>query len=245
MIRIVLPDEKVRRLTFFLAMEEWAASHLEPAEYFFIWDVNPTVIIGHNQDLAAEVNLRYCAAHGIDIVRRLSGGGCVYADRDNIMMSYICPDTDVSAVFARYTAMVAAQLRAMGFDAEPSGRNDITIGTRKISGNAYYLTADRSIVHGTMLFDTDTSHMLNAITPSQAKLESHKVKSVEARIVTARQLRPDMDLDTFRRGLVSGLETDRYVMTENDLAAVARIESRYLDPAWLNEGRRGHHKTNN
>lgn len=227
MIRVALPENKTRRLAFFLALEEWVAANRPAGEYFFTWNVAPTVIIGRNQDMEAEVNVAYCRAHGIDIVRRRSGGGCVYADHDNIMMSYICPGTDVEAIFARYTAMVAAQLQHMGIDAVPSGRNDITVGERKISGNAFYQLQDRSIVHGTMLYDTNLEHMLNAITPSRAKLESHKVKSVEARITTIKKLRPELPFDNFHEELTAGLETDRYMLTDNEVAEVEKLELRY------------------
>lgn len=235
-IRLVLPAKKTLPLAFFLAMEEWAAECLPSGEYFFTWSVNPTVIIGRNQDINAEVNLDYCRQHGIDVVRRRSGGGCVYADGDNIMMSYICPETDVAAVFARYTAMVAAQLRKMGIDAEPTGRNDITVNGRKVSGNAFYLLPNRSIVHGTMLFDTNLEHMLNAITPSKAKLESHQVKSVESRITMCSRLLPEISFDEFHDRLTAGLQTSQIFLGEEDIRAIENIEQRYYRPSWLMNG---------
>lgn len=237
MTSIVYPDDTPYRLTFFLALEEWVACNMPAGEYIFKWNVKPTVIIGHNQDITTEVNLEYCHKHHIDVVRRRSGGGCVYADRDNIMTSYITSDTNVAQVFARYTSMMARQLSKLGFDAEPSGRNDITIGERKISGNAFYLLSDRSIVHGTMLYDTNLQHMLNAITPSKAKLESHKVKSVASRIVTAKDLSPDMTFDFFNSRLLEGLVSDSYVLSDDDLKAVSVIEERYNSPRWINEGK--------
>lgn len=239
MIHVTLPDDKVRPLGFFLAMEEWVAHCLDGGDdYFFSWVVGPTVIIGRNQDLRSEVDVDYCREHGIDIVRRRSGGGAVYADADNMMMSYITADTDVEKVFARYTAMVAAQLCELGLDARPTGRNDIGVGPeqRKISGNAYYLLADRSIVHGTMLYDTDLTNMLNAITPSRAKLESHKVKSVDARIITARQLLPDMGRDEFMSRLTAGLETGRRVLTPAEVEHIEAMAENYYDRRWLEEG---------
>lgn len=210
------------------------ASNLPADEYFFTWIVDRTVIIGHNQDIDSEVNREYCRQNGIDIVRRRSGGGCVYADSHNIMMSYVAPVRGtVHDMFKGYTALVAEQLRRMGFDAVPSGRNDVTIGERKISGNAFYLTSDRGIMHGTMLYDTDMTHMLNAITPSRAKLESHKVTSVESRITTAKTLRPDLSFSDFHSQLTNGLETGRITLSEEDVAQIEAIEKRYYEPDWL------------
>ena len=96
---ISLPDEKVHRLipadasirclSFYLAMEEFVARRLDEPDCFFMWQVEPSVIFGRNQVLENEVNLDYCKAHGIKVYRRKSGGGCVYADMDNLMWSFI------------------------------------------------------------------------------------------------------------------------------------------------------------
>ena len=88
MKNVVLPRAEEHSLAFYLAMEEYVAEHVE-GEAFFVWRVDPTVIIGRNQDLEAEVNLDYCRDHGVKVVRRRSGGGCVYSDKGNIMISYI------------------------------------------------------------------------------------------------------------------------------------------------------------
>ena len=86
---ISLPDEQVRPLPFYLAMEEYVAHHLNEPDAFFMWQVAPTVICGRNQVVENEVNLDYCREHDIHVVRRKSGGGCVYADMDNVMLSYV------------------------------------------------------------------------------------------------------------------------------------------------------------
>ena len=88
MKHIVLPDNRPRRLVFYLAMEEYVARNLNEKECFFMWQVAPTVIFGRNQVLETEVNLPYCQANNIAIFRRKSGGGCVYSDMGNIMLSY-------------------------------------------------------------------------------------------------------------------------------------------------------------
>ena len=100
MKHIVLPEVKDRSLVFYLALEEFVAREIE-GEAFFVWRVDPTVIIGRNQDLEAEVNMDYCREHGVEVVRRKSGGGCVYSDKGNIMISYISGRGDVSEVFER------------------------------------------------------------------------------------------------------------------------------------------------
>lgn len=248
MQRIILPDtlnpSPGRRLAFYLAMEEWAARELPAGDYYFTWIVDSTVIIGRNQDVEAEVDLAYCREQGIDVVRRRSGGGCVFADPGNIMISFITASTHVASTFAHYTALVAAQLRQLGIDAYATGRNDITVGrgpqARKISGNAFYHLPGRSIVHGTMLYSTTPAHMLRAITPSRAKLEAKGVKSVASHIVTASELLPGMGLEQFHRALTCGLSpaSTNIVLTEADVAQIEAIEQHYYAPGWL-QGRRG------
>lgn len=239
MIHIQLPETQVHRLPFYLAMEEWVARRLPAADYFFTWRVQPTVIFGRNQLIDAEVDLDYCRQNNIQVYRRKSGGGCVYADLDNVMMSYITPRTDVEATFADYTARVADALRALGLDAHPSGRNDVLIGQRKVSGNAYYRLPDRSIVHGTMLHSTNVQHMLHAITPSRSKLESKQVQSVAARIITVSEC-CDIALDDFERHLISHIcGSQSLTLTKAQVAEIQDIEQQYYQPEFIYGRRSG------
>jgi len=181
MKHVVLPDTTERSLAFWLAMEEFVARSLEE-EAIFVWRVSPTVIIGRNQVLEAEVNLDYCRRHGVKVVRRKSGGGCVYADKDNIMISYISRRGEVAEVFDRYLNSLTACLRSLGLNAEKSGRNDILVEGRKVSGNAFHQLPDRSIVHGTLLYNTDFEALEEAIRPPVEKLARHGVASVRQRV---------------------------------------------------------------
>lgn len=164
---VSLSDSTVRRLPFYLAMEEYVARRFDE-EFFFMWQVDPTVIFGRNQLIEREVNIDYCRNNGIAVYRRKSGGGCVFADMSNIMFSYIVSSDDVVTTFSSYTERVAAMLRSLGLNAESTGRNDVLIDGRKVSGNAFYHIPGRSIVHGTMLYDTDLAHITQAISPSEA-----------------------------------------------------------------------------
>ena len=148
---VILNDSRPRRLAFYLAEEEYLARRYPDRDFFFAWQVKPSVIVGRNQLLQKEINLEFCREHGVDVVRRKSGGGAVVADMNNVMLSYITSSDDVRSTFSEYTSMVAAALRALGLDASDNSRNDILIGTRKVSGNAYYHLPGRSIVPWTML----------------------------------------------------------------------------------------------
>ena len=124
---VSLPTAEAQ-LTFYLAMEEYVAHHVlpavgrfppgEPADCFFMWQVRPTVIYGRNQVVENEVNLDYCRAHGIEVVHRKSGGGCVYADQDNLMLSFITREANVSLAFNRFVNMLLLVLHKMGIEAD-------------------------------------------------------------------------------------------------------------------------------
>lgn len=232
MIHLRIDDHVQRRLPFYLAMEEWAAANLPADDYFFCWQVEPTVIFGRNQRIELEVNLQYCRDNNIATYRRKSGGGCVFADSHNIMFSYITTSEHVTTTFSRYTAMIASMLQSLGLDAEATGRNDITIAGRKVSGNSFYHVPGRSIVHGTMLYDTDFRHMANAITPSRSKLESKMVKSVPAHITTLSQ-HTDLSIDEFRQYAISHLTTDERTLTQSEIDEIERLSQPYYSPEWI------------
>ena len=236
---ISLPEEKTRRLSFYLAMEEYVAYHINEQDSFFMWQVEPSVIFGRNQLIENEVNIDYCRKHNIQTYRRKSGGGCVYADMSNIMFSYITKDEAVGFTFNRYINMVVLVLRKMGVDAKASGRNDVMIGDRKVSGNAFYHVSrrgqqgsGRSIVHGTMLYDTCMENMVGAITPSDEKLVSKGVESVRQHIALLKDY-TDMDIETFKRFVRDNLCEGEIRLTDDDVKGIEEIEREYLTDEFI------------
>ncbi len=227
-----LPHHETRILPFYLAMEEYAARIMGQDDIFFMWQVRPTVIFGRNQLIDNEVNLDYCREHGIEYYRRKSGGGCVFADMNNIMFSYITRSDNVELTYSRYTHAVVAMLRQLGLDASDNGRNDILISGQKVSGNAFYHLPGRSIVHGTMLYDTDMTHITHAITPSKSKLESKGVKSVASRITTVRQ-HSDIGLEDFKAHVRRTLCDGEIELNERDIVEIEQIMQTYLAPEFI------------
>lgn len=161
-------------------------------DLFFCWRVKPTVIFGRHQQREAEVNEAYCLEHGIDVVQRKSGGGCVYADEGNLMISLISTDTHSEQVFSRFIQTLAGVLQSLGLEAVTTAHNDILVGGRKVSGNACYALPNATIVHGTLLYDVNLDALEHAITPSEAKLQKHAVQSVRQRVANLRPLLPDI-----------------------------------------------------
>lgn len=233
MTHIALPTDETRRLSFYLAMEEYVASQKgDLEEAFFFWQVEPTVIFGRHQVIENEVNIPYCREHGIQFYRRKSGGGCVYADKSNVMMSYITHSDQVQATFREYMQMVCSMLRELGLEATSTENNDILIGGRKVSGNAFYHLPGRSIVHGTMLFDTDMQHMLQAITPPTQKLNKHGVESVRQRITLLKE-HTNLSTEQFKQFAVRKLCNNELKLNAEDIKNIETIEKKYLNTEFI------------
>ena len=234
MKRIVIPPQRADiPLPFYLSVEEWVAKNMPEGEYFFAWQVNPTVICGRHQDIPVEVNLDFAEKNGIFVCRRKSGGGSVYADRSNVMFSYITPSDAVQTTFGRYTSMIVDMLGSLGIEAESTGRNDISIHGRKVAGNAFLKLPGRSIVHGTMLYDADFETMAGVLTPSRAKTLSKGVVSVPSRVTTLREEGLAIGCADFMEYAAAFLCNDgEYCLTDADISEIHEIMKTYR---WEND----------
>ena len=209
------------------------ARNVTADDCLFYWQVEPSVVFGRNQLVSNEVNVDYCRSHGIGMFRRKSGGGCVYADNDNVMFSFITGGDNVGLTFNRYMQMMVLMLRRMGVEATADGRNDILIEGRKVSGTAFYHIPGRNIVHGTMLFDTDMDNMTRSITPPGEKLASNGVDSVRRRVALLKDY-IDVSIDDFKADIRRTLCDDEHVLTQADVEEIERIEREvYLSPDFI------------
>ena len=225
-------DQGTRRLSFYLAMEEYVARHIDEDDLFFMWQVRPTVIFGRNQSMENEVNIDYCRANHIEMYRRKSGGGCVYADMGNIMLSYISKEENVGLTFNRFINMILLVLRRLGVEATGTSHNDIMIGDRKVCGTAFYHLPGRSIVHSTMLYDTNMDHMLNAITPSQEKLQTKGIQSVRQRITLLKDHIP-YPIDEVKTMVKTTLCNGELLLNQTDIEGIEQLEQTYLQEAFI------------
>lgn len=233
MLVINCPQNK--RLVWYLAMEEYLAKQATE-DIFFTWIVDPTVIFGRHQVMEAEVNLDYCQTHHVAVYRRKSGGGCVYADRGNLMMSLIATNTHSEAVFQSFLDRVVQLLGVLGFNASKSGHNDIMVDGYKVSGNACYALPTATIVHGTMLVDVNFEALQMAITPSAEKLAKHGVQSVRQRVANLSQYSAFDAIGTieaFSSHLINALCTRTRELTAEEIAAIDQLEQSYLDPLFI------------
>ena len=232
---INLPEAReVRSLSFYLAMEEFVARHVDADDCFFMWQVEPSVIFGRNQMIENEVNLTYCQEHHIQVYRRKSGGGCVYADSDNVMLSYISKGDNVGLAFNRFIQMMLLVMRKMGVEAVGTRHNDILIGDKKVCGTACYHIDGRNIVHSTMLYDTNMEHMLQAITPSQEKLQSKGIQSVRQRITLLKD-HVALSLEEVKALIRQTLCSDERTLTASEVIEIEQLEQEYLRKDFINK----------
>ena len=233
MLHIEVPTG--RRLVWYLAMEEYLAKHVKE-ETFVTWVVSPTVIFGRHQVMEAEVNMAYCQTNGVAMYRRKSGGGCVYADEGNLMMSLISPNKHSEQVFQSFLDSVSGVLRDLGFAAVKSEHNDIMVEGYKVSGNACYALPTGTIVHGTLLVNVDFDALQQAITPSVEKLAKHGVKSVRQRVANLTQYAAFDSIQTIERfdaHLINALCARTRTLTREEIAAIDEIEKDYLNPQFI------------
>jgi lipoic acid synthetase/lipoate-protein ligase A len=223
---VVLPTDEVHRLDFYLAMEEYVARQVDEADCFFMWQVEPSVIYGRNQVVEHEVNLNYCRENGIRVYQRKSGGGCVYADKDNLMLSFVTSEENVGFAFNRFVTMVLLVLRKMGVEATGTTHNDIMIGDRKVCGTACRKTASGCVVHSTMLYDTNMAHMQNAITPGPEKLQKKGIESVRQRITLLKDYTP-LSLGQVKTLIRETLCQGERRLSAEDVAEIERLAQAY------------------
>ncbi len=240
---IFVDQGKINDPSVNLAIEEYLLRNVEPGEDILLFYINePSIIIGRHQNTIEEINQPYVEAHGIHVVRRLSGGGAVYHDLGNLNFSFITQNARENVHnFRKFTEPVIRVLQEMGVPAELSGRNDILADGRKISGNAQYITTRRMFNHGTLLFNSDLSHVQEALHVKQSKIISKGIKSVRSRVANISEfLGAPMTVEEFRERVLTGifmgtaaLGVPQYHLTAEDWQGINKLtEERYRSWGW-------------
>ena len=176
-----------------MAFDEFALESLPLDEpVFYLWRNAPSVIIGLNQSAYAEVNLPYLQEHGIALARRVTGGGAVYHDLQNLNYTIVGKSRDLNADYPEYLHMVVDALRQMGVPAELSGRNDIMVDGRKCSGYAKRVWKDRLMVHGTLMFDVDLETLQEVLSVPGSKMAASGIASVRSKVANLREYLPQI-----------------------------------------------------
>lgn len=200
-----------------LALEAYAFRELlAEDELFILWINEPTIVIGKHQNAIEEINKTYTDEHGIHVVRRLSGGGAVYHDLNNLNYTIISNKSQEGAFdFKTFSQPVIETLADLGVTATFTGRNDLEIDGKKFCGNAQAYYKGRMMHHGCLLFDVDMTVLGNALQVSKDKIESKGVKSVRARVTNILDELPEkMTVEAFSNQLLNKMKESYPDMTE-------------------------------
>ncbi|MFK7801539.1 MAG: lipoate--protein ligase [Anaerolineae bacterium] len=226
-----------------LAIEEFILRYMTGDQEILLFYINePSVIIGRNQNSIEEVDATYIEDNDVHVIRRLSGGGAVYHDFGNLNFSYISNTAENLHNYAHFILPVVAVLKHLGVPAELKGKSDVFVDGKKISGNAQYASRGRMVSHGTILFDTNLKHMMQALNPSQAKIESAAVQSVRNFVTSVKEyLPPEFTIENLRSELIKGIfgtDTPEEVkFSASDWVEIESIRAHRFDKWDWNYGR--------
>lgn len=222
-----------------LALEEYVLKNMIDDDFVLLWQNEPSVIIGRFQNTIEEINRDYIQKTNINVVRRITGGGAVYHDLGNLNFSFIqSTGGDTNNGFEKYTAIIIKALEQMDIKAAFTGRNDITIDGKKVSGNAQFRYKDRILHHGTLLFNSNLENVQRALRVKTSKIESKGIKSVRSRVANiADYIKEEMTLEDFKsallKSLFSGFAIRRRQLTEEENIAVNKLmNEKYASWEW-------------
>ena len=226
-----------------MAFDEFCLESLPIDEpVFFLWQNRPAVIVGLNQEVNTEVNLDYLNKNNIALVRRVTGGGAVYHDLGNLNYTIVGRSEDLERDYPEYASILMKALQELGIPATLSGRNDILVDGKKVSGFAKRVCKNRLMVHGTLMYDVDLEVLPQALTPSASKLQSKGIASVRSRVANLRDYLPKVaDIQAFSQRLEEILSchyTDtEYQLSAEDLASIQRLANEKFAQWEWNYGR--------
>ncbi len=219
---------------FYFALEEYVLNTLlkDDETYFFTWEIHG-VVIGKNQVIENEVNLDYLKENNIDIYRRPTGGGCVYADHRNTMFSIVTKRTNKNFSFKTYLSRVIDSMALLGVPITFSGRNDLLYEGKKISGNAFLQNKHGMLMHGTFLYDCDLETMVRAITPSDEKLVSKGINSVTSRVTNLKPYLKGMSQEALIKHWENTMTNQTYELSDEEVLHIKEMAKKYETKEWI------------
>lgn len=214
---------------FNMAFDEYCLNSLTIDEpVFFLWQNRPSVIIGFNQEVNTEVNLEFLRQNDISLVRRVTGGGAVYHDLGNLNYTIVGRSEDLERDYPEYAGLMMKALQKLGVPATLSGRNDILVDGKKVSGFAKRVCKNRLMVHGTLMFDVNLEVLTQALCPPATKLQSKGIASVRSRVTNLCEHLPHIaDIQAFSQKLEAILScqyTDtEYKLSKEELDSIQQV----------------------
>jgi lipoate-protein ligase A len=221
------------------ALEDYLLNEAEEDDYVFFYIHKPSIIVGKYQNTLEEINKDFVEENNIIVARRLSGGGAVYHDHGNLNFSFVHKATkkDVND-FKKFTKPVVEALQNLGLNAHLSGRNDLLIDDKKISGNAQYYTNNRLLHHGTLLYDSEMSNLVKSLKVRDLKIKSKGIKSVKSRVGNISDfLDNKLPIEDFRDYLLKSFykskNIEKYNLDESALKYInKKVEEKFSTWDW-------------
>ncbi|MEX0380287.1 lipoate--protein ligase [Leuconostoc sp. MS02] len=223
-----------------IAMDAWLLKNLKSKEPIFsLWQNKRAVIVGENQNTFSEVNADYVDAHNVEVVRRVSGGGAVYHDLGNICFTFFVPVSSSARVdFHQFVQPMADALESLGIHVDITGRNDLEIEGKKVSGNAQRYAGGYLMHHGTLLWNTDVDAMVRSLNVADEKFISKAAKSVRSRVGNIKDYAPkDLTTAKFIEQLTYFLTNegrdDEYELNENQKSDILKLrDEKFSQWSW-------------
>ncbi len=220
-----------------LAVEETLLESVRPGQMIlYLWQNERTVVIGKNQNAWKECRFQQLEQDGGYLARRLSGGGAVFHDLGNLNFTFLMPASDYD--LPRQMSVILQAVRALGIDAQKSGRNDVTVDGKKFSGNAFCQKGNNAYHHGTLMLQVDTQKVASYLNVSEKKLRSKGVSSVTSRVCNLCDFMPQLDRAQMQQrllealGEVYGLAPQPLEDSFIDRERVAQLEERNASWEW-------------
>lgn len=217
---------------FYFALEQYILENVlkDDEAYFFTWKIHG-VVIGKNQVLENEVNIEYLKENDIDVYRRPTGGGTIYADTNNTMYTMITKKAE-NFSFKKYLEEVINAMKKLDVEITFSGRNDLLFDGKKISGVAFLQNKYGVLIHGTFMYDVDVETMIRTITPNNEKLISKGIDSVRSRVTNLKPYLKGMTLDELVTHFENEITTKEYVLTEEEVKIIEKMAEKYESKDW-------------
>jgi lipoate-protein ligase A len=224
-----------------IGSEEYFLSNFDD-DIFYLYINSPCIVVGRHQNTASEINQTYVKENQIDVVRRQSGGGAVYHDHGNLNYGFISKNKglDINEVFREFTLPILNVLKKLGADASFSGRNDLVIEDKKISGVAQYHTSSKVLLHGTLLFNSDLTKVSASLNADPRKFQDKSVKSIKSRVSNISPfLSKPLTIEEFTSFIISEVISEFpgstiYELSEFDIKEIEKLaDNKYSTWEWV------------
>lgn len=196
-------------------------------DIFMLWRNRPCILIGRYQNINLEVNLDFTKEQNMDVIRRLSGGGAIYCDDQNMQYSFITKKTkdSVDESFKKFATPVVNALKSLGLNAQFTGRNDIQIDGAKVSGNAQFQNKEKILHHGTLLYKANIFNLTHALKARDIKFKGKAVQSIRSRVGFIGDL-IDMDIESFMDYIIDFMKKE-YKINKSTILTSEEMEKIY------------------